>query len=453
MSRRVTRINLIAVVIVSSALILYAVTGLLQAFVLDDSYALFAELPRASGLRENKEVTYNGHPVGRVASVEALPEGARVKMAMNNGVKIPLDVDVVVLRRSPIGEQALDLRPVGPASDSADDAQPVATDFYAPGSTIRINQLVLPPDVQELFETTVRVLAPVDAEHTGKLVSELADTVRGRKEDIRGILRDSADLGEAIADEGEDYDRLFASSRVVNAELAEHRETLAGLITDLREATSVLSDGRDEFEQLLATAPPVLNTLGEFVERAQPNIGCALEDFADFNEMNARPANLNSGAEALRHNMLFWVGFEATTAFDPAGRNWFRVHVEGEQQGPPPESYLPDKRPIRDILPGGACESAFGPGAAAASQASYQPRVPDASVRRPANDRRVSATTFGDFGSGGGQPPAAPAAAPPAQEPSGPLPATGTDATFQFFLGVLLLGVGFVMVRRSERRG
>ena len=42
---------------------------------------------------------------------------------------------------------------------------------------------------------------------------------------------------------------------------------------------------------------------------------------------------------------------------------------------------------IPDILPGGACESPFGPGAPAAHQADYSKRVPDAEVVRPANDR------------------------------------------------------------------
>ena len=54
-----TKLNLIAVAVVSGVLILYAVTQLVQAFVLDPSYPLYAEIPQAAGLRENKEVTYN----------------------------------------------------------------------------------------------------------------------------------------------------------------------------------------------------------------------------------------------------------------------------------------------------------------------------------------------------------------------------------------------------------
>lgn len=447
---RVTRTNLIAVAVVSAALIVYAVTGLLQAFVLDDSYPLYVELPDAAGLRENKEVTYNGHPVGSVAAVAATPRGARIEMAIDNGVRIPLELDVVVLRRSPIGEQALDLRPVGPARGVTQ----VAQQYYEPGATIDINELVLPPEVQELFETVVRVLAPVDAENTGVLVSEVADTVRGRKGDIRRILRDSADLSEAIADEGEEYDELFASSRVVNAELAEHRDTLAGLITDLKEATSILTDGRDEFEQLILAAPPVLNTVGDFVERAQPDLACSLEDFANLNQMTARPKNLAHAAEALRHNRLFFVGFEAITAYDPADRNWFRVHVEGEQKGPPPDSYLPDKRPIKPIWPGGACSSKFGPGAPSATQAGFQLLIPDARIERPANDR-----TDRRIGGGSAQqtpvtpPQPAHGATPGVVMPVGGLPATGGDPLPLLIFGLITLAAGVALVRREGRRG
>jgi virulence factor Mce-like protein len=457
MSPRVTRINLIGVAIFSAVLILYAVTQLLQAFVLDDTYPLFAELPRAAGLRENKEVTYNGHPVGTVRAVTATDRGARVEMAIEPDAKIPVEVDVVVLRRSPIGEQALDIRPVGPAAGSAsagDDIVLVAGEFYESGDTIDIRNLTLPPDVQELFETVVRVLAPVDAENTGALVSELADTVRGRRDDIRSIMRDSADLSEAIADEGGEYDRLFASSRTVNAELAEHRETLAGLFTDLRRATTVLSDGRDEFEQLLVTAPPVLVELGDFVEQAQPNIACGIRDFANLNETVAQPRILDSGAEALRNNRLFFEGTEGTTAFDPDGYNWFRVHVEGEQQGPPPDSYLPDKRPVKTVLPGGACSSPFGPGAPSATQAGFKLRVPDASIKRPGNDR-TDRRVGSEDGDEENQAVAASSSTPPQRslpatvQPAGALPATGGDPLPLLVFGLLTVGSGIALVRRG----
>ena len=457
MSPRVTRINLIAVALFSAALILYAVTQLLQAFVLDDSYPLYAELPKASGLRENKEVTYNGHPVGRVRAVTATDNGARVEMAMEAEVKIPLDVNVVVLRRSPIGEQALDIRPVEPASAADDATQFVAQEFYEPGSTIDINALVLPPEVQELFETAVRVLAPVDAENTGALVSELADTVRGRKEDIRSMIRDSADLSEAIADEGEDYDQFFESSRVVNGELAEHRETLAGLFTDLRQATTVLSDGRDEFEELLVAAPPVLTEVADFVDQAQPNIACTLDDFADLNEMVAQPDTLDAAAEALRHNRLFFVGFESATGMDYRGHNWFRVHVEGQQQGPPPDSYLPDGRRVKPVLPGGACSSAFGPGAGAATQAGFELRVPKARIIRPRDDRSDRSIGEADEepqaaapgGSSGSAPPPRTLASTPLS-PAGTLPATGGDPVPLLVFGLAMVGSGTVIIRRSE---
>ena len=456
MSPRVTKINLIAVALFSAALILYAVTGLLQAFVLDDSYALYAELPKAAGLREDKEVTYNGHPVGKIRAVTATDNGARIELAMEAEVKIPHDVNVVVLRRSPIGEQALDIRPVEAASAANDETQFVAENFYEPGSTIEISELVLPPEVQELFETAVRVLAPVDAENTGALISELADTVRGRKEDIRSIIRDSGDLSEAIANEGEDYDRLFESSRVVNEELAEHRDTLAGLITDLRQATTVLSDGRDEFEQLLVTAPPVLTQVGEFVDQAQPDIACLMDDFGDFNEMAAKPQNLTNGAEALRHNRLFFVGFEAVTGMDHRGHNWFRVHVEGESKGPPPNSYLPDKRDINTVLPGGACESQFGPGAPSATQAGFQLRIPEAKVKRPGNDRSDRTIGGNDDQSvpairaSNGGPPAPRTLPAVAAAPSFDLPATGGEPLPLLVFGLAMVWAGAVIVRRRQ---
>ena len=437
-----TRINLVGIIAVSAVLIIYAITQLLTNFVLDRTYPLFAEIPNASGLRDNKEVTYNGHPIGRVDLVTATADGARVRMAIDGEYRVPTELDVVVLRRSPIGEQAIDLRPVQPVDES--------TTFYEAGDTVAIRELVLPPDVQDLFETAVDVLRPVDPHSAGVLVAELADTVRGRRDDIRSIMSDSADFSEAIGDNGADFDRFWSSSRVVNAELAEHRDTLAELITDLREATSVLTDMRTDFEGLIAEAPPVLSQVAELVDRAQPNVSCTLGHLANINQATAQPDNLDAASEALRNNRYFFVGFEAQTAYDPAGRNWFRVHFE-PPGGPPPVSYLPDKRPIRPIRPGGACSSPFGAGAPAATQASFTPRIPEARISRPGNDRRTSGA--GSIGAGPADPPVGAVGTPPvAVVPDGTLPATG-GAALPLLLGALTLAGAGALARRRGRRG
>lgn len=372
-----TLVNAVAVAVAAAALLAYAAAQLVAGAVLDDRYTLYAELPRGGGLLPDKEVTYNGHGIGQVADMELVGEVVRLRLAIDAGVRLPRDVDVVVQRSSAIGEQVLDVRPRGEVTE--------ATAFYAAGDTLAITELRLPPEVQRLLALADRVFEPIDEDAAGVVVAELADALRGRGDDLRAILRDSANLSEQVADAGADFDRFFASGRVVNRVLAEQRETIAGLIVDVADATTVLSDMRAEFEGVLAAAPPTLALAGDLVERSQPNLSCVVRDLANLNAYVARPDVLRDTAEALRLNRLFFDGFDTLTTTDPWGGHWQRLKLEVRDEGTG-EHYTP-KRPTPPILPGGACTSPFGEGAPAATEPGHVPLVTDTSVVPPADPR------------------------------------------------------------------
>jgi virulence factor Mce-like protein len=443
MLSRQTLVNLIAVALASAALLLYAATTLLAQAILTTDYELVVELDRADGLLADKEVTYNGVGIGRIDRIQLAEERTRVTMRIDRDVRVPVDHDIVVIRSSPIGEQALDFRPFGEVTDSSR--------FLEPGDVAQPREVVMPPPIQGLLELADEVFEPLDKANTALVVSELADAVRGRRDDIRGLLRDSARFSESIADSGADYDRLFASSRVVNRALAENRDTLARIITESADATTILSDIRTEFEGLLVDAPLAVNQVSDLVEAGQANISCIVDDLGALAAYSAQPRQLENASEALRHNQWFFQAFNVLTARSMFGDPWQRVHVVIEDE-PPPQSYLPEKRPIPATLPGGACDSPFGPGAPAAQQAGFELRVPDGRVIAPDDDRAIP------FRRGIGLTPAAAragtptgTAASPAVTPTGPLPATG-GALLPLLLGGLLLGVGTATVGYQRRR-
>lgn len=376
MQRR-TVVNLVAVAVASAALLLYAIAQLLAGTVLDDRYPLYADLPRGGGLLPEKEVTYNGHGIGQVAAMELVGSSVRLQLAIDGDVRVPRDVDVVVQRSSALGEQALDIRPRSAVTPD--------TDYYEPGDQIEIAELTLPPEVQRLLALANEVFGAVDEERAGALVAELADALRGRGSDLRAILRDSANLSEDVADAGVDFDRFFASGRVVNRVLAENRDTIAGLVGDIADATTILTDMRSEFEAVLTDAPPTLTLTAELVERSQPNLSCTIRDLANLNEYVAQPSVLTDAAEALRLNRFFFDGFATITQTDPFGHHWQRLKFEMRDEGHG-ERYVP-KRPIPPIRPGGACTSPYGPGAPAATEPGHVPITTDTTVVPPEDTR------------------------------------------------------------------
>ena len=461
---RRTIANLIAIALVSAALIVYALASLLSGALLDDSYPLSVEVPNTGGLIPQQEVTLSGVPVGLVESFDLVGEGVMAHLSIDEGHRIPRDVDVVILRRSAVGEQAIDFRPHEGAGN----------DFFEPGETVTPADVVTPVEVQRLLTLADEVFGPVDPQNAGKLVAELADIVRGRRDDIRSIITDSAEFSADIADNGADYDRLFREGRKVTAALAENREDLTRSLDAMADAAAVLSDSRTELEGLLAEMTPLLGQVSTLVNRSDPNLSCIITDFADINAYMAADRQMANTEKALRLNQWFFVGYDITSEPDHAGRIWNRIQFIPPQQ-PPARSYLPEKRPIPDILPGGACSSPFGEGAGSATQASYQKTVPEARVVRPADDRREdvrvagaplgsgSGATGSDSGGGFADPGPAGSggsggdlAGPPASAgedgDGGPLAGTGA-ALLSMLLGLLLIAAGIPAARARIRGG
>ena len=458
---RRTVVNLIAIALVSTALIIYALAQLLTGALLDDSYPLSVEVPNTGGLIPQQEVTLSGVPVGLVDSFDLVGEGVKANLSIDEEYRIPRDVDVVILRRSAVGEQAIDFRPHEGAGD----------DFFDAGETVKPANVVTPVEVQRLLTLADEVFGPIDPENAGKVVAELADVVRGRRDDIRSIITDSAEFSADIADNGEDYDQLFREGRKVTAALAENREDLSRSLDAMADAAAVLSDSRTEFEGLLAEMTPLLGQVSTLVNRSDPNLSCIITDFADINEYMAADRQMANTEKALRLNQWFFVGYDITSEPDHAGRIWNRIQFIPPQQ-PPARSYLPQKRPIPDILPGGACSSPFGAGAGAATQASYRKTVPEARIVRPPNDRRQdvrvaggpigsgsgASGTAGTYGStppgsgtgGGSAAVAGPPPAPAQADPGGPLAGTG-GALLSLLFGVLLIAAGIPAARARVR--
>lgn len=364
-------LNLAAIAAVSSVLLIYAVTDLLVGKLTGVGYPVEVVLADSGGLLAGQEVTVSGRVVGTVQDVRLEGEGVVAELAIDDGERVPVDSDVTVLRRSPIGEQALNFRPRTPSGRAV-----------GPGERIVALDAVTPVPVQRLLEKASEVFEPVDGERAGALVHELAETVRGRKDDIRALIRDGGRLSAALAGNADDIERFFAHGATMNEALARSRESLARSIGQMADAAGSLVEMRADFEGLLREAPPVLGQVESLLARNQGNLDCALTAFGNFNDYLGQPEQLRNGEQTLRLNQWFFEGFRLGGPRDPEGRVWTRIKFLPPQPEQP-VSYLPDKRPIPEIRPGGACASPLGGGASAASQPGFEPLSAESEVDWP----------------------------------------------------------------------
>ena len=106
-----------------------------------DVYEVEAQFTSASGLKPGSTIEIAGVEVGRVRGITLIADRAKVKLAVNNTVKLYTDTFASIKTRGIIGEKFLALSPGG------------GGDLLKPGDTIRDTEAGL--DLEELVSQYV----------------------------------------------------------------------------------------------------------------------------------------------------------------------------------------------------------------------------------------------------------------------------------------------------------
>jgi phospholipid/cholesterol/gamma-HCH transport system substrate-binding protein len=113
----------------------------------DKGYPVEAVFNQVNGLKEGNVVRYAGVDVGRIKGVEVLPEGVKITMMMNPGVKIPEGSKFMIGADGLMGEKYIN---ISPASQSSG--------FLAPHAVVRGEEL---QGLDELIASSDKVLAEI----------------------------------------------------------------------------------------------------------------------------------------------------------------------------------------------------------------------------------------------------------------------------------------------------
>lgn len=433
MSTSRTVINLVVLGLVALLLAAYAFVNWVGAGILRPTYELTVAMPDAGGIAADQAVTVRGVQVGQVRELTLTEEGVDITLTIEAAKHVPERTVVQVLRRSPIGEQSIEFIPVsaGWEPDEEDRSRvvparvPVDSDWAAAPENARIEPIVvvLPSSVPALLDRGRELLAAVDGEDLSTLVVELAEAFGGRTELIQRLNRDAADLGATLVDGIPEFERLIDSSGPVLESLREHRDALASSFTSAADLSERLADNRPTLERLTDEGRRALLQADALVRNERDDLSCLVHDLETLSEVFAQDDRRALLAQLLDLNTFFYRGFDAGTQWDPfrPGIIWARVNIlMFEESGGRP--YVPP-RETPATRPGAACISAFGVGVNAVRQhdpppvpadptspgIQYAPLVDDDGPRRDGGGRagRRSGSTEPLPATGGGSSPLA----------------------------------------------
>ena len=390
--------NVLAVLVVSIVLVVGAFLTYASGVVFDDSYEVQVALPEAGGVLPDQQVTVLGRAVGQVRDVEVTTEGVLVTLGIHGDQQVPDPAIATVLRRSPIGEQAVDLAP--PETDWA---------AAEAGTVIAAQDVTIAPEVAGLLEETVSVFSEIGADDVTTVVEELAVALDGRGPTLRRLGRDSVDLQRTLVGGIPEFERLLETSEATLDVLQEQRDTIRSVIREGADLAEVFAEQRPNLDGLLDNAPLALDEAEALLVNVRPNLGCLLRDLTEVNDMLLGPSTYegangpdlySSKLDELErglalHEFFFQQGFSLVAQYDVnTGVPWLRVLLEVDS--PQKAEFLPELRPTPVTQPGAACDSeAFGPGVDAVRQPGVQaphetaPDI-DFAPRRGSEPERVS---------------------------------------------------------------
>lgn len=366
--------NLVYLIIFSLTVVFGAFISFAAGVLFHDSYEITVPMPEAGGVLPQQEVTVMGRAVGQVKDVDLSEEGVVITLEIDGDQQVPKESIVRVLRRSPIGEQAVDFEPVSAPWEPAER-----------GARIDPVEQIVPAKVPFLLEETVDLFNAIDKNAMSVVIEELATALEGRGATLKQLNRDVIDLNETFVAAIPTYERLIDSSEPVLRTLADHADDLRSLFRDAADLAEVLAENRPTVDRLLDTAPPFLAQTEALVINTRANLQCVMEDVDDINEMLLGPSTATGAPARLydskmdevlmlldKHQSFYQFGFNIVLQHDPrTGVKWARIMLAEEEAG---GQVYPEKRPTPPTKPGAACQAeTWGTGVNAVRQADHQP--------------------------------------------------------------------------------
>lgn len=251
--------------IIKKQLVAFTIAGVVGAVVLAVSFlrvpeqlgigrhTVSVEFAQGAGLYPGAEVTYLGHPVGKVEGMELDGDHLVAELSLVDDVEVPATVSAEIHSRSAVGEQYVALVPVTarPAGDAGDAGGTPLAD----GDRIPADRTSYPVEIGPVLDNVQALVSSLDEKQLSTLVDESGKALEGRAGDLQTILDSgSALIAEADASFRPTADLLRKVGPVLSTVNGEG-EGIARLTGNLDQVTAELRAGDADLRALLESGP------------------------------------------------------------------------------------------------------------------------------------------------------------------------------------------------------
>jgi len=202
---------------------------------------LTAYFPKAVSLYEQGDVKILGLSSGKVTDVEVVDTRVKVEIQLNEGTKVPEDVQATIVPLSLIGERYVQLFPAWT------NGEPEAKS----GTVIPLERTSIPVEPDEALAALKKFLDTLDPNATGRLVKNLAADLKGNGQSLNDALAEFSELTATLAEKDQQLVGLIENFDTFTATLRTRESQLGRTMDQFAVTTKLLADERDEISQLI----------------------------------------------------------------------------------------------------------------------------------------------------------------------------------------------------------
>ena len=337
---RGVRVRLVAFVILSAVGIVYVASNFLGITdrLLGKGVSIEATLPGSGGLFTGSEVTYRGVKVGKVSAMDVTPEGLRVKMALKDGTKIPLDSKIYVHNLSAVGEQYLDFEP-------PDNDPPYAKN----GDVINGDMSSLPTSEEVLLTQMDSLVSSVDGAELSTVVAEAGTMFRGTANPLQRMVDSGTQFVDEAAANTDSTITLLDTGKTVLQTQADHEQDIRTFANDLADLTGTLRTSDKDIRTILQGGPPAVREVNSLLKGLEPTMPVFLSNLVTTNQV------LTANIPALEQMLVVFPHVIAAGFTGTPGDGYGHINLQFNNNVPPcTKGYKPPSqwRPATDTSDG-----------------------------------------------------------------------------------------------------
>lgn len=217
-------------------------------------HTVAVEFAQGAGLYPGAEVTYLGHPVGKVEDMELEGDRLVATLSLVDDVDVPASVTAEIHSRSAVGEQYVSLVPAvadAPDADSGSAGGPLLAD----GDRITADRTSYPVEIGPVLDNVQALVSSLDEERLSVLIDESGQAFNGRAGDLQAILDSGSSLIETADANFRPTADLLRDLGPVLGTINGESDGITRLTRNLDQVTAELRAGDDDLRALLEAGP------------------------------------------------------------------------------------------------------------------------------------------------------------------------------------------------------